>query len=140
LINDGPSSLSFDDGGGGLGLAIGPGIGHPGANVSRAMFNVQKVDTMASGADQFDSIHLTEVGARQDFALPDVEWGAVQNLYFMIAAIYAGDQGFVIARTLMDRNVSSLATSHGSDISLFPTLELYHAPLMLQSGARAAYD
>ena len=143
LTNGGASTLTFDEGEGGLGLALGPGIGHPGMNVSKAMFNVQKVDTMASGPEEFDSIHLGEAGAREDFALPMVEWGAVQNLYFMMAAIDSPLEGqtpgFVTARALIDRNATKLVTAEGSDISHYPTIELYRPVLTLQPGTGTKY-
>lgn len=143
LTNEGPSTMSFNDGAGGLGLLLGPGVGHPAANVSRIMFNVQKVDTMASGGEDYATLHVTEPGTPQEFPLPSMQWGAVQNLYFMMAAIdrplEGQAPGFVRGRSIIDQRARKIAGVSGSDVAHYPTIELYRPPVTLQPGQSVAY-
>lgn len=133
LINEGQSNLSFNDGGNGLGVALGPGVGRAPAGGGGSWFG---------GGNQYEMVHalyqsirgvhgmsLGKEGETISDSSAQMAWAGIHSRYFL-AAIWpdpqtAAGKGFTQVAGRLDRKVVEAALASDDTSSFYPRLELY---------------
>lgn len=138
LINTSDQKMAFQDGPLGLGLILGPGIGPP-PEFTGPIGRWAKVAALLKSATGLDYEHLDEPGQSIRMDPPDIQWAAIQSMYFCTALIPEQPYPFIEAKALLHDDMPiSIATD--DQLQYYPTFEVYGAPFELDAGARRAFD
>ncbi len=137
LTNTGESNLSFDLGGAGLGVTLGPGLGGK-MDVSAAMARWFSVNALIKSGDVFKYYTLKYSGGDRKsetagYSGATIDWGGIQNMYFLSALVPDEQTALNQGDAFLP---GSLLGSAADDDSLkdFPVLELYTPSLDLAAG------
>lgn len=139
LQNDGRETIEIGDGGRGLGVLLGPGLGpppHTVQGVGGGLYSfVRPVLGTARGVRQLElDDENTEIQVTES-----IHWGGIHRRYF-VAALYPGvkaspEATFSSAKSWFLTSSGDTADGTRTDARFFPLVELRGSPLSIEPGA-----
>lgn len=122
LTNVTSSTLAYDNGVGGLGIVLGPGLGTP-DSVKGTLARWAVVDAVLKTENSFLYERPSKPGIPES-TNEKLTWGGLQSLYFLGILIPPDEAPFHGAQTMLGQDlVPTVATE--KNIHLFPQVELY---------------
>lgn len=136
LINEGKYNLTFDRGGGaGLGVILGPGLGHFGEDVSR----YEGVEPAILGPEGMFYDKSTTPGKVIPYPGSQISWGGIQSLYFLAALIPTQPAGFVSAQSVLNPNIGTMIPN-SKLWAYYSNVELYGPSFTMGPGQRQSFS
>lgn len=125
----------------GLGLVLGPGLGHEPPSDSPLM-RFSSVDAVLKGDESFQYAQVKELDEveleEESKLMPAIEWGGIQSTYFATILVPDDPYPFSSARAYIDRSILGTLTTT-KQLRFYPTMELYGAQIALNAGERQTY-
>lgn len=136
ITNVTSSTLAYDNGVGGLGIILGPGLGTP-DSVKGTLARWATVDAVLKTENSFLYERPGKPGDSESTD-ENLTWGGLQSLYFLGVLIPPAATPFHGARTMIEQNlIPTVATE--KNVRLFPQVELYTEPIDINPGQSRAF-
>ncbi|MCE5228641.1 YidC/Oxa1 family insertase periplasmic-domain containing protein [bacterium] len=137
LTNVTSTTLAYDNGVGGLGIVLGPGLGTP-DSIQGTMARWAVVDVVLKGSENFLYERLSKPTDGQSFE-NKLTWGGLQSMYFLGILIPPDKTPFYGARTNLDSSLVPTVVDE-KRLHLFPSVELYSEPFEVTPGQTRSFS